>query len=498
MGFKEFLSTLRNKLAPKGQLQIGGYEAAAYTRDRSYIYQTDDDANARKDSYARQATLAKSRYLVNNYAPLERILTLAETYGVGAGIVANAATKDAEFNAAATEAFDSWADNAFCSNNQQYNFYEMQKLIARELVLAGEVFIVLVKTPSNYPQLMLVNSENVRHSGETDDDSINGLYVDAFGKVTAYNIFTGSTFYQKVDASNVIHLMRNKQIGQLRGQPSFVSALNTAHDHKDLVVMEKKAMKIHSALAAVVKKTAGTSGPSGANLFGNIAQIPLNEQTATNSNMAIERIFGSGNVTYLAPNESVDLVASQRGSTGLQHFIEMVLREVCLSISLPYEFVINPDKLNGTAMRFVIQDAAAFFSSLQNVLIDGGLNRIYGWVISSFINNKTLQSPLNTLPWNVSWTKPISLTVDQGRASIADIALMQNSMLTYEAYYSARGKDWRQELAQKAKEEAYLNILAKENDIDINRLRSLAAGAATIATDQQEQTIEDREDKAAA
>jgi hypothetical protein len=53
-------------------------------------------------------------------------------------------------------------------------------------------------------------------------------------------------------------------------------------------------------------------------------------------------------------------------------------------------------------------------------------------------------------------------------------------MLTLEGYYSARGKDWKKEVMQRAKEEQFLNELSVEYGIDINRLRTAQQGSATL------------------
>jgi len=463
----------------KAELATGGFEAAAYTKNRSWIYDTTSDESVNPPTYARTKIVSLTRYLVNNYSLCERILSVSEIYGVGPGLSANATTKDPDFNTANTEAFDNWASSCFCSANNQYNLYEMQKLIVRELIIAGEVFIVLVKSPSGYPQLMLVPTESVKHSGEQSDDSIDGLYLDPFSKVIAYNIFTGKN-YQKVDASNVIHLMRHKQIGQLRGIGSFAASLNSLRDHKDLIVLEKKAVKVHSALAAVVKKQSGEAGPTG--LFGDPQPASVTGIVATspvNSNIGLEKAFG-GNVVYTEPNEQVDLLTSKRSTEGFMNFLELLLRDVCLNLSIPYEFLVDAKSLTGVGVRFVLSDAAFFFSNLQNILIDGAMQRIYGWVTASFINDKKVQAPNGDLPYAVSWTKPISITIDPSRASNADIALMQNSMTTFETYYSARGKNWVHELRQHALEEQYLNQLSEETGVAIGRLRTLPQGSPML------------------
>jgi len=471
-------SFLGKKNQPQAVFNIGGYEAAAITRDRSYIYPYPREDQTNPNSYPRHEIAHLTRYLVNNYALAERILSVSEIYGIGAGLVANPGTHDQEFNEAYAPMFERWADNAFCSANNQYNFYEMQKLIVRELIIAGEVFIVLIKSPSGYPQLMLVASEDVRQSGQADDTSIDGLYVDDYGKITAYNVFSGKVM-QKVDASNVIHLMRHKQIGQLRGVGAFAASLNSMRDVKDLLMLEKKAVKVHSTLAAVVKKNGGEARVNGT--FGDLAVIPgtlpaNTPQTPAQSlsNFALERAF-PGAVSYMEPGEDVELLSSDRSTDGFMAHLETLIREVCLNISIPYEFLVNAEKLTGTGIRFALSDAAFYFSNLQNILIDGALNRIYAWVTASFINDGKIKAPANDLPWPVSFTKPISITVDQQRVTNAEIALLQNSLLTYEAFYSARGKDWKAELRQHAQEEAFLDQLSKETGVSIFRLRALVA-----------------------
>ena len=302
---KQFIGQRQNK--PQATFNIGGYEAAAITRDRSYIYPYVREDQTNPNSYPRGEITRLTRYLVNNYALAERILSVSEIYGIGAGLVANPGTHDQTFNEAYGPLFERWADNAFCSANNQYNFYEMQKLMVRELIITGEVFIVLVKSPNGYPQLMLVSAEDVRGTGKADDTSIDGLYVDDFGKVTAYNVWSGKVM-QKVDASNVIHLMRHKQIGQLRGIGAFAASLNSMRDVKDLLMLEKKAVKVHATLAAVVKRNGGEARVNGT--FGDLTVIPGTLPTGTPatptqaaSNLALERAF-PGAVVYAEPGKT--------------------------------------------------------------------------------------------------------------------------------------------------------------------------------------------------
>ena len=139
----ELLNIFRKQKA--ATVPTGGLEGATrYTSDRSYLYS--DNNQSEITTYARTEVLSMTRYLVNNFSVMERILTLCESYAVNNGILAQAATTDAVFNDAATKYFDKWASTQFCSVTNEVNLYDIQKLIIRELLIAVEIFLVLSKS----------------------------------------------------------------------------------------------------------------------------------------------------------------------------------------------------------------------------------------------------------------------------------------------------------------------------------------------------------------
>jgi len=500
MGFFDKLKVYFNQQAPalplapaKAWYSQEGYEAATFTRDRGYIQTPGTESMVNPSEFTRSEITRMSRYLINNYPLAERIASLVEIYGIGAGISANASTTDPDFNKLATDAFSNWAGNVFCTADNEMSFYEAQKVIVRELLICGEVFIVLIKTQSGYPQVMLVNSENVTTSGKDGDDSIDGIYFSDYGKALAYNVLTGTSF-QKVSADNVIHIKRVKNIGQKRGLGMFASSLNAMRDHKDMHNLIKKSLKTQLSMAVVVTKKVLDAEEG---ITGNLYPADLNGiPTTAPTNSGLERVYGAS-VKYMQEGEDVKLLASEHPSANVTEFLELIMRDVCLSVSLPYEFVVNPDKLNGTAVRFSISDAAAFFGSLQTLLIDNALNRIYGWVIASFMKAGKLPVPQeNALPWDVTYTCPCSITVDQGRMSNAEIALLQAGLLNREMYFSARGKDWKKETDQLIAESKYLIEQAQTNGIPLPIVLPLKPGTAPADT-QADTQLPDHTEEAA-
>lgn len=446
-------------------LPVGGMESAArYSTDRSYIQINESGSEDEVPNYARTEILQIARYLVKNFALMERILTLCESYAVNAGILAQGATDDSEFNDASTAYFDRWATSPFCSTTAEVNLYDMQRLIIRELLIAGEIFIVLSKSANGHPQLTLVTSEQVRSTGKRGDKSTDGIVYDNFGKAVGYQIFFNDKAATYVEASNVIHLKRFKSVNQRRGVSAFAASLNSVRDIKDLQTLEKKAIKVHSALAATVTKRSAEVGDG---VFGGGRRAKAAQQapSAPARNGLLEKVFG-GAIAYLGEGEKVDLVTSNRSTEGFLKFVELLTRDVCLNLSLPYELVVNPTALSSAATRFVIQDADFLFKSLQNILTDGALNRIYSWVIASAQNDKKIKS--NAQWYLCSWVYPQSATIDAGRKDSAELAFVEKGLVSYDTFFSSRGKNWKEQLRQVAIEKAYIKDLEAQYGVVID------------------------------
>lgn len=446
---------------PKEQaatVPTGGLEGATrFTTERSFLY-TDSINPFEIPEFARSEVLSITRYLVNNNSVMERILTLCESYAVNSGILAQAATSDSAFNDKSTNYFDRWASSPFCSVTNEVNLYDIQKLIVRELLIAGEIFLVLTKAETGYPQLIPVVSEQVKSTGKKSDKSIEGIFYNEQGKATAYQIFFEDKKATVVDAANVIHLKRFKNVNQKRGISAFSASLNSIRDVKDLQSLEKKSIKVHSALAATVSKRSGEMGDG---LFGGqrrTAKTPTPTNTVASRNTLLEKVFG-GAIAYLGEGEKVDLVQSSRSTEGFLKFIELLLRDVCLNIGLSYELVVNPTALSSAATRFIIQDADFLFKSLQNVVIDGCLNRLYSWVIASAVKDGKLPVCKDPDWFSVSWVKPQSATIDAGRKDSAELAFVEKGLVSYDNFFSSRGKNWKEELRQVAIEKQYMKEL---------------------------------------
>jgi len=450
---------IASAFAPKKEAQtlpVAGYEGAQnFTYDRSFLYKTGHDEETQV-TYARAELLETTRYLIKNSPILEKIRLTVENYSVGPGISVQANSSDKEFNKTLTKQFDNWCRSPLSSHLNDLTFYEIQRLVASELIIAGEVFLVLMKSSKGWPELQIVKSERVKSTGKKSDKSVDGLFLDGDGRVVAYQIFFGKK-PTTVQAQDVIHIKRVTEPGQLRGISTFASALNALRDHKDLVLLEKKALKAHSVFAAAVKKKSG--GDVGDGTFGAATRNNTKRAgTRAQANPALERIVGGGQVAYLAEGEELQLMASSRTNDAYQgflNFLELLAREVCLTSGLPYDFVVNPNQ-TGPGMRFIISDAAAVFEAIQLLITDRLIARVFPWVAASLMKRGDITlTPPND--WYLhSCTLPESITIDQGRRDAADLNFLNAGLTTYDEFYSARGKNWEAQLSQRINEQEWI------------------------------------------
>jgi capsid protein len=466
-----FLESIKNLFSPTVEQKAatipqGGYESAAnYSTDRSYLY---IDSNIHEENsldcpeYAREEILRFARYLVRNFSLCERIVTLSENYAVGCGISAQASTTDNEFNPVSTAYYENWSRSPFSSTSNELTVYQMQKLIVRELIIAGEIFIVLSKADSGYPQLTLVASEQIRHSGKKNDKSVGGLFLDSFGKVTSYQIYFSSK-PTIIDAANVIHIKVTKTIGQKRGVSSFAASLNSMRDLKDLQMLEKKAVKLHSSLGIAVTKN---SGEAGQGVFNNVMTTTQTQTARPPANRALEKAF-PGATIYLSPGEEIKPITSDRSTDGFLKFLELLSRDVCLNLSIPWDFVVDPSALTSAGTRFIISDADVFFRNLQHLVIDGGLGRIYTWVTASAIKDGKVPACKDPNFYTVNWVMPQSITIDKGREDKAILDFVDNGLMSLDTYYSSRGKNYKDELRQIAQEKQLIKELEAEYDVTL-------------------------------
>lgn len=157
---------------------------------------------------------------------------------------------DQEINDQIEMAWQKWCKADSCHTAGKLNFAEIEKLILRELIESGEIFIRLIRQPfgdSLIPfALELIEADQLYDndfSGSYQGNQIRmGVELDQWLRPVAYHIYEhhpgdyqfsrgqagGKTY--RVPADDVIHLFISKRVGQTRGVPFLhASLLRTRH-----------------------------------------------------------------------------------------------------------------------------------------------------------------------------------------------------------------------------------------------------------------------------
>ena len=432
---------------------IWDWDASRPTRERAtgHIPHADDPKQelTQRD---RRELLRFSRWLYKNSGVVHGAINDMATYSVGKGILLHAQSRDETFNEQAEALWNEWSKIADVRG--QLDLRELTLSWSRAIDRDGEVFVILTEDRFGIPHLQTVSSHNVKSDDfNAPENEHDGVATNSAGRPVAY-IVNG----RRVAARDILHIYDPMYHDALRGVSSLACCINNLFDIREILKFEKQGVKLNSAIATTIK----TNQPAdGAGFLGNKSKAD-----SANEKVTLEQIIGGGTIPRLAPGEELESHTSNRPSPTFDGFINHFIRDLASGIGLPYEFIWDPTNLSGTTNRFVLEKAQRRFEQRQETIIKH-LNRVYTWFISKQIERGTL--PRVDQWWKAEWSRPRKITVDAGRQSKANIEEIKAGLKTYAEDYAERGLNWREQLRQRAQEEAFIEQLA--NDLNVDRVR---------------------------
>jgi lambda family phage portal protein len=320
----------------------GGFEAAQGSRRLRNFAPSGAHINTLMAS-AGPTILARARFITRNNGYAINALEAWAGNVVGAGITPSFRPRVKTFKAKLAQRFAEWVPQADAEGLT--DFYGLQRRAAREMHLAGEVFVRLIprRLSDGLPiplQLQIIPAEMLS-IGKTEPLSggtaiRQGIEFDAKGKRVAYHFcrkhpgdYTDGRFGTetvRVPASEVIHLFDPAEGGQIRGVSRYAAALVKLFllDVYDDAELDRKKV---AAMHAIFVKTPDPEG-------FNPAAEP--EDTGPR-NFDLQ----PGTVTVLEPGE--DIVTSSPAESGASYepFQYRTLLQVSAALGIPYTILSN-------------------------------------------------------------------------------------------------------------------------------------------------------------
>ena len=296
-------------------------------------------------------------------------------------------------------------------------------------------------------------------TGECHD----GIVLDTVGTPIAYRVITHPMAgeYRDVPADRMMHVFEPELASALRNTPTLQHSINHILDEMELIALEKIAVKDNADVSRVIKTESGElEGNSDFSLGTN----PL--ATEPSDPKLVQQIVG-GRVVSLKPGESMDTHQSQRPSPVFTGFLEHLKRDSSAGI-LPYEFVLDPSKPTGAAIRLVVAKADRRFSYRQHVLINRFLRPTWGFVIGDAIESGQLPFVED---WDkVEWVGARRITVDAGREAQQNRADVETGLKTLSDHFAELGMSFEEELERRARDSRMILEAAAKYDLPLEML----------------------------
>ena len=365
---------------------------------------------------------------------------------VGCGFTLDARTPDDEFNTAAEQLVQDWAEA--CDPQRRWELWEQLRLAERHYIFDGESVTILSDVAALDGRIPLaIEVVDPLRLSTPDNQIMNpqislGVERDDLGRVTHYHVQdqhpddpgAAAPTWTRYPAARVIHSYERWFAGQSRGLPAFTRILNRAKDAKDLDESMIVAAQIETAFAAFVKSSGGAY------------EAAVGAGTGTRSDGTRYQEIESGRVHYLAEDEDVVFSNPTKPGNQFEPFQRWNYRRIASGMGQSYELMIKDwSGLSFAGGRLSLADARVAFRCRQKGC-RSWLRRIYQVIILEAVALGEL--PLTSAayqadprPWlRSAWLPPAwSFELNPGETVEAAIKAIDHNLATAADFIAESG-----------------------------------------------------------
>ena len=429
-----------------------GSTVTTYARRVIYAPQPDD---MRRDlsPWDRNEMVKKCRWAERESSLFRQILNDLCIYVIGDGIKPQAHASNPETSRLYEEYFARKASRLDVSGK---SFYQCQAIVTRAMIRDGDAFCIKAEL-NGEARIQTIEAHRVGDPTDADTpaDCWDGIGFGKYNEPIYYNVYKSDGGSRKVEAQSVMHIVDMETASGSRGVPVLQSSLNAIQDIKEILELERRAVKDNGDVTRVIKKGSGFLDEDAA------SEISSNHNSAD----SIASQMG-GKAIVLESTDSFESFESKRPNSTFVGFLAALEKDICAI--LPYEFVKEPNSAGGAAVRLVTAKAARVFGKYQQVILTTFCQPTYEYIIADGIAKGEI--PDDPMWWSASWTTPKSVTVDAGREAANDRADIEMGLMSPSELFGQRGLDFRQESEKRAADMAFLQVLAKQYGIPFELL----------------------------
>jgi lambda family phage portal protein len=407
----------------------------------------------------------RSRQLTmdNDYA--RRFLGMVKANVIGTnGIVLQSRAKrgngdiDADDSTAIERAWGEWGRVENCTMTGRLSWRDVQRLAIETVARDGECLVRFINTSANPYGLALHVFESDHLDVEFNRQRERGLSevrmgveVDTFGRPTGYYLrashpgdetieWRGKT-YERVDATQMLHLYMTDRPGQIRGVPWLQTAIRRLNMLGGYEEAELVAARVSAS------KMGFYTSPDGDQYTGD------DEDGAGNLVTDVE----PGLFEQLPAGMGFEAFDPQHPTTAFDSFVRAALRGAAAGLNVSYHTLANDlEKVNFSSIRSGVLEEREQWRLLQGWFIEQFMDPIYRRWLRSALTTSALALPPEKIkkfeevvwqPRGWSWVDPLK---DQ-KANAEGVAL---GVTTRSDIAASQGKDLEEIFQQLQREKA--------------------------------------------
>lgn len=304
--------------------------------------------------------------------------------------------------------FALWSDSPECDQAQTQNFYELQELVLRSMLESGDCFSLLPdgKKTATMPyrlRVQVIEADRVGNpAGMVDSQTVaGGVRMDDGGAPVAFHVYHRHPGSSAVDVSGslyagqwierigaqsgrrrILQHFRKRRPDQPRGVTYLAPIIESLKQISRYTEAEIMAAVVTSYLTVFVKTETGSAAP----VFGM-------ERRLNTEGGDTEVALGMGAVVPLKQGETIETVDPNRPNPNFGPFLEAVIMQMGIALSLPYELLVKRFNASYSASKAALLDAGVYFRNTRVWLARSFCQPIYETWMAEAVMTGRIEAP---------------------------------------------------------------------------------------------------------
>jgi lambda family phage portal protein len=324
----------------------------------------------------------KSREAFSNNAFVKRYVKMTLRNVIGSKPI-NPQFKhpNVEYNQRFEAAFKAWGKKGKCDLSNAYSWLSIQRAVLSAYLVDGESLLLKAISGNRGFALQLLDAQRIPPSlCDAVGNVVNGIRFDQYGAPVAYYCtktatpkeayteFKSEQYYQKLDASNVIHVFTPDFVNQKRGIPATATSIESINKDKkftqnfldNATTSAKLKMWLEDSDLPMIEPDYGHDAPTQGE-----SEVPEQKEDTYTIDLR------DGNIPQLPPGMKISQTNIDFPASEIVQYHQSIMQEIASGLDTGYASLANDGAgMNFSTMRSFALDDREEYMVLQEMLIE--------------------------------------------------------------------------------------------------------------------------------